>query len=229
MLKALLKGVSQLNDKATRQILLLSVGLALVVFIGLWSAIGYTLTQTALFQWGWLETAVDLLGGLATGLLTWFLFPGVVSAVMALFMDQIADCVEARHYPHLTKTDGPAFSDSLVSSLKFLGVFVVLNICLLPFLLLGPLFPILFYGVNGYLLSREYFEMVAHRRMSADQARTLRKAHQWQLLSFGIAVAFLLTVPFINLITPVIATAAVIHLFQLWRSDDTAQAVQVKS
>lgn len=229
MFKALAKGLSQLNDKATRQILWLCIGLALVVFIGLWSAIGYVLTHTALFQIGWLETAVDVLGGLATGLLTWFLFPGVVSAVIGLFLDQIAEAVEARHYPGLAKPQSAPFSESLLSSLKFLSIFVVLNIAMLPFLLLGPVFPIVFYSVNGYLLSREYFELVAHRRLKAEDARAMRKANQWQLFALGVVVAFLLTVPVINLIIPVVATAATIHLFQSWRSADASQAIEVKS
>ena len=87
MLKALSKGVSQLNDKSTRQILWLCIVAAVVVFIGLWSGIGYTLASTSFFRWGWLENATDLLGGLATGVITWFLFPGVVTAIISLFMD----------------------------------------------------------------------------------------------------------------------------------------------
>lgn len=229
MLSALSKGVSQLGDKATRQILWICIGLAIVVFIGLWSGIGYALANTSFFQWGILETAVDLLGGLATGLLTWFLFPGVVSAVVGLFQDQIADCVETRHYPTLAKTQGPPFADSLISSAKFLGIFVILNVAMLPFLLLGPLFPIIFYGVNGYLLSREYFELVAHRRMSPEQARLLRKSNQLRLLSLGVVVAFLLTVPIINLVIPIVATAAMIHLFQSWQPAGAAQSVPIKS
>lgn len=225
MLKALSKGVSQLNDKSTRQILWLCIGAAVVVFIGLWSGIGYTLTNTSFFQWGWLETATDLLGGLATGVITWFLFPGVVTAIIGMFMDRIADCVEARHYPELPKAKGPPFAESMIASLKFLSIYVVINLCMLPFLLLGPLYPLIFYTANGYLISREYFELAAHRRISATDARTLRKSNQWQLLLLGIAIAFLLTVPIVNLITPVIAVAAIIHLFQAWRSDKSGQTV----
>lgn len=206
--------------------MLMCIGLALVVFIGLWSTIGYVLTHTAFFQWGLLETAVDLLGGLTTAVLTWFLFPGVVSAVVGLFLDQIADCVENRHYPHLPKTKGPPFANSLVSSLKFLGFFVLLNMLMLPFLFFAPLFPLIFYGVNGYLLSREYFELVAHRRLPSAEARALRKSNQWRLLGLGVVIAFLLTVPIINLVTPIIATAAMIHLFQGWRQSTVAPSLQ---
>ena len=228
MLNALSKSVSQLGDKSTRQILWLCIGLAIVVCIGLWTGIGYALANTAFFQWGWLETAVDVLGGLATGVLTWFLFPGVVSAVVGLFQDQIADCVEDLHYPSLAKTDGPPFMDNLVSSIKFLGIFVVLNIAMLPFLLFGPLFPFIFYGVNGYLLSREYFEMVVHRRLPPEQAKVLRKAHQGRLMMLGVVIAFLLTVPILNLVTPIVATAAMIHLFQSWQPNGPALSPAIR-
>ncbi len=227
MLKALSKGVSQLNDKATRQILWICIGIALVVFIGLWSGIGYVLANTAFFEWAWLETLVDVLGGLTTAVLTWFLFPGVASAVVGLFLDQIANAVEKQHYPELPKTEGLPFSDSLISSLKFLAIIVILNIAMLPFLFLGPLFPFIFYGVNGYLLSREYFELVAHRRMSPDDARAMRKSNQYRLLGLGIAIAFLLTIPIINLVTPIIATAAMIHLFMGWWRPGTAPSLNV--
>ena len=221
MLKALSRGVSQLNERSTRQILWLSIGAAVLVFICLWTGIAYVLTHTSFFQWGWLEALTDVLGGLVTAVITWFLFPGVVSAIIGLFMDQIADCVEARHYPELPKADGLTFPDSMISSIKFLGVYVVTNLCLLPFLFLGPVYLLVYYIANGYLISREYFELAAHRRLSPVGARALRKANKWQLLLLGIAIAFLLTVPIINLITPVIAVSAIIHLSQSWRSEKT--------
>jgi len=225
MFKAFSKGLSQLNDGPTRQVLLLSVGIALIVFFALWSSVAYTLTNTAFFQMGWLETAVDVLGGLATAVLTWFLFPGVVSAVISLFLERVADCVEARHYPELAKTEGPPISDALLSSIRFLAIFVLLNLLMLPFLFFPPIFPFVFYGVNGYLLSREYFELVALRRVDAEQAKVLRKANQGQLFVAGVVIAFLLTIPVINLITPVVATAAVIHLFESWRRKAETQLV----
>ncbi len=223
MFKAFSKGISQLNDGPTRQVLIISIGLALAVFITLWSAVAYTLTNTAFFQMGWLETAVDVLGGLATGVLTWFLFPGVVSAVVSLFLERVADCVEDRHYPDLAKTDGQPFSDSLMSSLRFLVIFVILNLLMLPFLFFPPVFPFVFYGVNGYLLSREYFELVALRRLDPEPAKALRKANQGQLFVAGVVIAFLLTIPVINLITPVVATATIIHLFEGWRRKAATQ------
>jgi len=217
MLKAVTKGISQLNDRATRKVLWICIGVAIVVFIMLWSTVGFLLTHTSLFQTGWLETAVDVLGGLATLVLTWFLFPGVLSAVVGLFLETIADGVEATHYPALEKTDGQSLGQSILSSVKFLTVFIILNILMLPFLLFGPVFPFVFYAVNGYLLSREYFELVALRRMSPVEVSDMRRVYRGRLFVTGVVIAFFMTLPIINLVTPVIATAAMVHLFQSWR------------
>lgn len=221
MLKALSRGVSQLNDRAIQKILWLSIGAAVLIFVSLWTGIAFVLTHTSFFQWSWLETVTDILSGLATAAITWLLFPGVVSAVIGLFMDQIANCVEARHYPKLSEARNPTLLDSIISSLKFLGLYVTINLCLLPFLFLGPLYLLIYYIANGYLISREYFELAARRHLSTIEVHSLRRTNKGQLLLLGIAITFLLTVPIINLITPVIAVGAIIHLSQEWRSEKT--------
>ena len=99
-------------------------------------------------------------------------------------------------------------SVALLITFRYLGVMIVLNLVLLVFLFFPPLFPFVFYAVNGYLLSREYFELVASRRAGADEIRELRKAHRGQLFVAGVIVALLLTTPGINLLAPVVATAA---------------------
>ncbi|MCB2099398.1 MAG: EI24 domain-containing protein [Rhodobacterales bacterium] len=216
MIKAILKGVEQLGDKRTRGLVWLSLGLALLVFIVLWSSVGFLLTQTKFFELVYLDWAVDILGGLATLILTWLLFPGIMSAFVGLFLDKVADAVEARHYPGLPPADGLPVGESIIEALKFLGVMVVCNLLMLPFLFVPPVFPFVFYVVNGYLLSREYFDLVAVRRLPPSEARRLRKRNAGVLLVTGAALAFMLTVPFLNLVAPVIGTAAMVHLFQKW-------------
>ena len=214
------KGISQLSDRRTRKVLWLSIAAAMAVIAVLWAGIGALLTMTALFEIGWLETAVDLLGGLATLVLTWFLFPGVISAVIGLFLEDIAAAVEARHYPDLPEAQGlPPMKAALVC-VRYLGAVIVLNVLALFFLIFPPVFPFVFYGVNGYLLSREYFELVALRRMGPVEARALRKANGGRLFVAGVIITLLLTVPVINLLAPVVATAAMVHLFEDCRKRD---------
>jgi uncharacterized protein involved in cysteine biosynthesis len=72
----------------------------------------------------------------------------------------------------------------------------------------------MFYVVNGWLLGREYFEQIAFRRMSLEQARALRRPYGLRLTVAGTAIAFLATVPIVNLITPLLATAYMVHVVQ---------------
>lgn len=218
MISAILKGIGQLSDPRTRGVLWLSLGLSLLVFIVLWGVIGYLLTETSVSQIGWLDTLVDVLGGAAVMVLTWLLFPGVMSAFVGLFLDRVADAVESRHYPSLPNADGLPLGASVIQALKFLVVVVALNLLMLPMLFFPPVFPFVFYAVNGYLLSREYFELVALRRLNPADARRVRKRHSGTLMLTGVAIAFLLTVPFVNLLAPVIGTAAMVHLFERWRA-----------
>lgn len=218
MIKAFIKAAQQISDPRARRVIWIALAAAAGVFITLWVIIGYLLAHTSLFTIGWLETAIDLLGGLATGVLTWLLFPAAISAVIGLFLEDIASAVEDRHYSHLGPAHGTEFSDTVVTTLKFLGIMLALNILMLPFLLTGPLFPFVFYSVNGYLLSREYFELVALRRVTSLEAKALRKRNAMKLFLTGVLIAFLLTVPIVNLLAPIIATGMMVHLFEDFRN-----------
>ncbi|MDH5188787.1 MAG: hypothetical protein OEW37_07495, partial [Rhodospirillaceae bacterium] len=73
-------------------------------------------------------------------------------------------------------------------------------------------------------LSREYFEVAATRRLSLGEAQALRSSKQTSLTIIGVAYAFMLTIPFVNLITPVVATAAMVHLFHKWNKNNNSSA-----
>ena len=220
---AFIKAVGQLGDRATRRAVWISLGLGTAVLAGLGAAIGTILTQTRLFQSGWLETAVDLLGGAAAVVFTWLLFPAVVSAFIGLQVEGIAQAVEARHYPKLPPPPRESLASSILTAARFSATMVALNLIALVFLVVPPLFPFVFLAVNGYLLGREYFELVAHRRIRAEEARVLGKAHRVRLFAFGVVIAVLLTVPGVNLLAPVIATAAMVHLFEAWCGEPDRQ------
>ena len=121
VLGAFFKAIGQLGDPAARRVVWISLGISLGVFVGLWTAIGYLLANTALFELGWLETLADVLGGLTTLVFTWFLFPAVVSAVIAVLLDDVARAVEARHYPHLPDAPGAGAAATVFTAAKFLG------------------------------------------------------------------------------------------------------------
>lgn len=213
VLSAFERALGQLRDPRIIRVLALSLTLSAALFVALWVGIGFLLTETSLFEIGWLDTALDILGGLATALLTFLLFPAVASATAGFFLDSVADAVEARHYPGLGPVRRQTLAEVLLTSAKFLSILVVLNLVMLVFLPFAPIFPFVVYGVNGYLLGREYFELVAARRIEPGQVRAMRRTHRLTVLAAGVIMAGLFTLPVVNLAAPVIGTAAMVHIF----------------
>jgi uncharacterized protein involved in cysteine biosynthesis len=78
--------------------------------------------------------------------------------------------------------------------------------------LIPPLYPIISWGLGGYLIGREYYEMVAMRRLDRAAAHHLLAQHRAKFTLAGILIAVVLTIPVLNLIAPVIAVAFMVHL-----------------
>src|SRR5579883_1262644 len=196
------RAAAQLTDPRIRGVLAKSLAGTLIIFVLLWVGIGYLLAHLVLSQ-AWLHWIIEILGGLATLVLSWLLFP-----------DSVAEAVEARHYPGLPAARPQPLAELLREGLRFAGVSILLNLVALPVYLLIPAVNLfVFYGLNGYLLSREYFELVAVRRLAPSEARRLRRTYPGQILLMGVLIAFLLTVPVVNLIAPVFATALMVHVY----------------
>ena len=121
-------------------------------------------------------------------------------------------------------------AEILGDAARLLLVTVGINILLLPlyllFLFLPPFNLFLFYGVNGYLLGREYFEVAAVRRLESKQVRALRQTNRWRVFGAGVIVAILLTIPLVNLVMPVVATALMVHVFEGLRRKSAVKAAR---
>lgn len=218
MFAALAKALAQLDDSRLQRLVLTSVGLALAVLAGLGVLLWIAIIHLRLFSWGWLETLVEIGSGFAILVLLWLLFPAAVSATIGLFLDRVAEAVESRHYPQQGKARNQLVTEMLLAGLKFAAVAILLNLAALPVYLLGIFFPPIsaaaFYGLNGYLLGREYFETVALRRLDPQQARALRKSQSGRVFIAGVVITLMLTVPIFNLIAPIVATAFMLHIFE---------------
>jgi Uncharacterized protein involved in cysteine biosynthesis len=138
----------------------------------------------------------------------------VASAFTGLFLDEVADAVEERHYPALPPAEHAGFWDSLVDALRYTGLLILLNLIgLIIVIFTAGLGFLVFWAINGYLLSREYFTTVALRRMGAAEAARMRNANMGTLWIAGVLFAIPLSVPVLNLFVPVFGVAAFTHLF----------------
>lgn len=221
MFDYLTKAFAQLNDPRLQRIVVLSVGLALAVLLLLGVGAWFLIAQLDLFSWGWLDTIFEVGSGIGIAILLWLLFPAAVSATIGLFLEAVAGAVEARHYLGLPSPRAQSVQEAILLGLKFALVAILLNLLALPVYLLGVFLPPLnffvFYALNGYLLGREYYETVALRRLDARQAGELRRRNRWRVFLAGVVITLMLTVPVLNLIAPVIATAFMVHIFEVIR------------
>ena len=216
MIRDFSRAAGQIGDPAFRRPLVLGLLLSALVFIALWVGVWLVLRHTHLFQVGWLNTVIAALGELAAFGLAYLLYPGVVGAVTSLFLDQAIAAVEMRHYPALPPPRRIGIGEQVIRAVRLLILTVVLNLLVLPVYLVPAINLLVFYTLNGYILGREYYEMVAPRRADPEGVRRLWRDHRWAWIVMGAAIAFLSTLPVINLIAPLLGAAAMVHRIANW-------------
>lgn len=220
MLRAISLAFGQLFSGPILTVLGACTLLSIACFVGVWYGIDWAFER-------WIGDAADeygvlsVLGGLATLVLAYFTFPIVTTAFVGLFLDHVAAVVERQHYPHLPKAKGLPIAASIGVALRFVAVLLLANVLLLLLLLfVPPSYPVAWIVVNGWLIGREYLELVAMRRVSAREADSLRRRHGFECLATGAAIALLFTVPLLNLVVPVVATAIMVHRYHDWQRAD---------
>ncbi|TCZ58683.1 EI24 domain-containing protein [Roseicella aquatilis] len=218
MLAALTLTLRQVTDPAFLAPLLKGLLGAVAVFAGL-SALAAWGTGALAGGTGWLATTAAALGGLLTlGLAYWLFIPAML-AISGLFLDPVAAAVERRFYPGLPPARGATLGAQAAFNLKLGAVVVALSLLALPIALLAPpLGAVALWLISTVALGHGLFEGVAQRRMPVPQARALRRRHEARVLTLGALLAALSLVPIVNLLVPVLGTAAMTHLFH--RSTD---------
>ena len=103
--------------------------------------------------------------------------------------------------------------ESIVTTLRHVGFVVVANLVVIPLYFVPILNACLFIGLNGVLIGREYFDLVAGRHHRREECRAMYQAHRSQILRIGFLTALLLLIPVVNVAIPLIGVAAMIHFF----------------
>jgi uncharacterized protein involved in cysteine biosynthesis len=136
----------------------------------------------------------------------------VTAFVGSFFVDEIGDVVEREHYPADPPGRALPFFLALVEGLKFAALALLVYLCALPFVLFAGLGVIILYLANSYLLGREYFELAAMRFRPPHEAKVMRKANSVYLFLAGMFIAAFVSIPIINLATPIFAMAFMVHI-----------------
>ena len=227
MLDAAIKALQQMFTPPFRRVLLKSIGLALILIVLLSIGLYHLFAWGAEIVTGWAQSNVGAVPQGAWTVLLWifsilagvgiitggiFLMPAVSAFVGSFFVDEIADVVEQTHY----RTEMPgvalplfrALWQGLLTATLTIAVYIVA----LPFVLFAGLGLVILFFANAYLLSREYFELAAMRFRPPAEAKAMRRAHRGQIFFAGLLIAAFVSIPVVNLATPLFAMALMVHL-----------------
>ncbi len=207
-----LRAVEQLDDHAFLGVMLRSVAWAALASLALAGSIGWA-AYSALQGHQWLTWLGPAAGIVAAALLILFLFLPLASVIASLFIERIAAAVERRYYPTLPPPrPAPATQqmwDATALGLRVLGMqLVALVLALLlpgPGLLLG-------WAVSAWAIGRGLFMAVAMRRMNRPDAQALYRTRVLGVLAQGGLITAGSLIPVLNLLTPLLGTAAMVHL-----------------
>ncbi|MGQ7790819.1 sulfate transporter family protein [Faunimonas sp. B44] len=195
-----------------RSVLWKALSLTIALLVVLWITLQGLLLHFLVLPFPWLETAFSIVSGIGLVVGLAFVIAPVTSLFAGLFLDEVAELVERSHYPADPPGRAMPLARSLVTTVKFTGVVVLVNLVALPLVFLLGFGVVIFFVANGYLLGREYFELAALRFHPPETVRALRLRNSGRVFLAGLLVAAFLAVPLLNLFTPLFATAFLVHV-----------------
>lgn len=222
--KAVSLTLGQLGDPRLRRVLLKGIGLALLLLIGVGVGVvwlgnrmtGDTVWLPLLGEVSWVDNLVSWGAAILLMVLSIFVMVPIASAITSMFLDEVADAVEAEHYPNQPQRPRAAFGEGLNDTVRFLGVIMGANLlALVLYLIFSPFALFIFWALNGFLLGREYYTLAAMRRVGRAGAKKLRRKNFLTIWIAGILIAVPLSVPLLNLVIPVLGAALFTHLYHL--------------
>lgn len=222
IINAFFAAIAQMSDRRFRSVLLRGVGLAIAILFAIstlfiWGAglfVGDAVSLPWVGEVQWLDNVLSWAMVPLMMVLSVFLMVPVASAITSLYLDDVAQAVEDRHYPTLGPASKVSFADGLRDTVSFLGVMIAANLAaLILYLIVAPLAPLIFWALNGFLLGREYFTLAAMRRVGREEANKLRKRHRMTIWAAGVLMAMPLSIPLVNLLIPVLGAATFTHIF----------------
>ena len=146
----------------------------------------------------------------------------VATLVSSFFLDDVAAAVETKHYSYAQVPIKTPMAEVFKDAVNFLGVLIILNLLALFLSIFFLAFaPLIFCALNGFLLGREYFQMVAMRDLGRQDAQEMRRRFSGRVWLAGIFMAAPLSVPILNLFVPLVGVATFTHLFHRWSQDSS--------
>lgn len=223
ILKAVFRALQRLLTPQYRTMLWKSLGVTLLVIVILYLLVrqfflNYIWPWLANFMpnlpdWaGWLGITAIIVFSLGLAVLMALLVAPITAMIGGLFMDDAAAIIERDDFPNDIAGVEMPFMRALAISLKFLGLSILGNLLALMLFFVPGVNFFAFYAINGYLLGREYFEFAACRFRSEKAAHEFYRQNAWTVFGGGLCIALFVSIPILNLLTPLFAAAMMTYL-----------------
>ena len=212
MLSSAAAALAQMFDRKFQSVLWLGVAGTIALFVVLMLVLQWAVGYLPTFGLSWLEDTIRILSGFALTIAFIFMGAPVAQMFASIFIDRIADAVEAKYYPNVKRDEGASFTELLIAGMSFAVVSLVLNLLAFPLQVasfgIGAVVVLL---INGYLTGRTFFELAALRHMDRPAARTLRRQHRIRLFIGGALISLLAMIPILNFFVPLFGAAMMTH------------------
>jgi uncharacterized protein involved in cysteine biosynthesis len=230
MIDAAVKALAQILSPPMRSILWRSIGLALVLItvlaIGLQRLLSWLATSaeswaeaalgsgfhTPLYALSWIISVAAGLGIVFGAIL---LMPAITSLVASIFVDEVAEHVEREYYPAERPGLALPFGLAMHEGIKAALLTILVYLLALPFVFVAGAGFLAFFIATAWLLGREYFELAAMRFRPPAEAKAMRRENAATVFTAGLVIAAFVSIPVINLATPLFGMAFMVHLHKL--------------
>ena len=227
MIDDAIQAITQMVSPPLRAVLWRSIGLALALIV----AVGIALERLIVWMLGAGSASVEttlgphahapatalawllsFAAGLGIVVGSVMLMPAVTAVVGSFFADQIGAEVEREHYPADPPGKALPLWLAMWEGAKTALLAVAIYLCAVPLLIFAGFGAVIFFLATAYILGREYFELAAMRFRPPAEAKALRKRNAGTVYVGGLFIAVFVSIPIVNLATPLFAMALMVHL-----------------
>ena len=227
MLEAVFKALGQMFAPPFRAVLLKAAGLAIALLVVVVAVLFRVLEWLSVTGMNWLEGTIGPMAHTPIAVLDWILaitigiglftgavmlMPAVTSLVASFFADEIAALVEESYYPAEPQGVALPLWVAVWEGLKAALLATAVYVCATPFLLFAGAGVVLFFFATAWLQGKIYFELAAARFRPVAEAKALRRANQATVFAAGLFIAGFVSIPILNLATPLFGTALMVHM-----------------
>jgi CysZ protein len=227
MLDAVFKVLGQMFTPPFRAVLLKAAGLA-IVLLGVVVVVLFRVLEW-LSETGtrWLEGAIGPIAHAPIAALDWIvaialgvglftgaimLMPAVTSLVASFFADEIAALVEKSYYPADPRGVALTLWIAAWEGAKAALLATLIYLCASVLLLLAGAGLVLFFLATAWVQGRIYFDLAAARFHPIPTVKALRRANQATVFAAGLFIAAFVSIPILNLATPLFGMALMVHV-----------------